>query len=166
MGHLKVPLLVSWKNHIKPNTSTTARVSNMDIFPTLLSIVGLAIPEDRIIDGKNITDILTDKSQASPHDKLFFYHYDDPAAVLVDNWKYYENANTYVWPVPVNRRGNFSEIITRKLMGNLDKTLFNLNQDPNEDYNVSQHFPQKVDSMQRLIDDWKTVMATNIEGWK
>ena len=165
-GAFKVPLLVSWKNHIKPNTSTSARVSNMDIFPTLLSIVGLATPEDRIIDGKNITDILTGKSQASPHDKLFFYHYDDPAAVLVDNWKYYENANTYVWPVPVNRRGNFSEIITRKLMGNLDKTLFNLNQDPNEDYNVSQHFPQKVDSMQRLIDDWKTVMATNIEGWK
>lgn len=165
-GAFKVPLLVSWKNHIAPNTSTTARVSNMDLFPTLLSVAGLTPPEDRIIDGKNIIDILTGKSQASSHDKLFFYHYEDPAAVLVDGWKYYPNANTYVWPVPVNRRGNFSELTTRKLMGDLDKTLFNLNQDPNEDYNVSHHYPSKVDSMQRLIDDWKASMAANQAGWK
>ena len=162
----KVPLIVSWKNKIKPNSIADARIMNIDIFPTLLSAAGLETPQDRIIDGINIMDILTSKSQKSPHDKLFFYHYEDPAAVLVGDWKYIDNPNTYVWPVPVNKKGTLTEKMSVDIFGTMNPYLYNLKTDPNEDYNTARNYPQKVDSMQKVVNNWKIDMAKNREGWK
>lgn len=165
-GSFKVPFMVSWKGHTPPNTTCDATVMNFDIFPTLLNIVGLENPQDRIIDGKNILDLWTGKSKESPHDKLFFYHYDQPEAVWVKNdWKYYSNPSHYVWPTPVDRVGTVTEKMTHEFFGDRSSNLYNLKLDPTESYNLSEHYPARIDSMSKLLMSWKAEMANNTEGW-
>lgn len=55
----RVPLLVRWPGHIKPGVNTDAMVSWVDIFPTLIDLVGGDVSED--IDGRSFADVLSGK---------------------------------------------------------------------------------------------------------
>jgi len=91
---------------------------NIDLFPTLLPLAGLELPQDRIIDGKNIGGLLVGKQKKTPHDILYFYHYEELEGARAGNWKYFRNINHYVWPQPVDKpttilgkraKGNFGD---------------------------------------------------------
>ncbi|KAA0725235.1 Arylsulfatase G [Triplophysa tibetana] len=62
-GH-RVPTVVAWPKKIKPNSTSNALLSGMDIFPTILSLVGVKPPSDRHYDGIDITDILLNDSNS------------------------------------------------------------------------------------------------------
>lgn len=57
---IRVPLLIVWPGHIKPNSQTDAMVSWIDIFPTLLEVTGCKMPAD--LDGKSFKNILEGKT--------------------------------------------------------------------------------------------------------
>lgn len=165
-GGFKVPLLVSWKNKILPNSVAKARVSNLDIFPTLLDIVGLDLPNDRIIDGKNISDILFGKTDQTPHEKIIFYQYEKPIALIMNDHKYYTNYHSYTWPVPLNKNGTFTYTLTKKHMGKNTRYLFNLNTDADENYNIIHHQANRSNDMQKALDEWDINLKNNTGGWK
>ncbi|KAM7381898.1 hypothetical protein PAMA_012652 [Pampus argenteus] len=56
-GH-RVPTVAYWPGVILANTTSTALLSGMDIFPTLLSLAGITPPSDRRYDGIDATNIL------------------------------------------------------------------------------------------------------------
>uniref|UniRef100_A0A671P9M5 Arylsulfatase G n=1 Tax=Sinocyclocheilus anshuiensis TaxID=1608454 RepID=A0A671P9M5_9TELE len=60
-GH-RVPTVVAWPKKIKPNSTSSALLSGLDIFPTILSLAGVKPPTDRRYDGTDITDILLNDS--------------------------------------------------------------------------------------------------------
>ncbi|KAK3528928.1 hypothetical protein QTP70_012857 [Hemibagrus guttatus] len=60
-GH-RVPSVVIWPRNISPNTTSSALLSGMDIFPTILSLAGVDLPSDRHYDGIDITHILLNGS--------------------------------------------------------------------------------------------------------
>ncbi|GIY87915.1 arylsulfatase D [Caerostris extrusa] len=70
-GGIRVPSIVSW-----PGTDFKGEInyttSQMDLFPTIMEIAGILIPEDRIIDGKSMIPLLKGKS-GSRHQILFHY---------------------------------------------------------------------------------------------
>ncbi|XP_029933463.1 arylsulfatase G [Myripristis murdjan] len=56
-GH-RVPTVAYWPGKIPANTTSSALLSGMDIFPTLLSLAGLQPPSDRRYDGIDATNVL------------------------------------------------------------------------------------------------------------
>merc|ERR1712022_81926 len=62
-----------WKGQITPNTRTSEVVSSMDLFPTACKLAGIELPEDRVYDGKDMSDILLNDDGKTKHDFLFFY---------------------------------------------------------------------------------------------
>jgi arylsulfatase A-like enzyme len=101
-GAFRVPAMIRWPGHIKPNTWSTDIVSGLDWFPTLLAAAGNPNIKDQLLkgegpggmvhkvhlDGYNILPYLTAQEAHSPrHD--FFYFDDDGELVAVrhDNWK-------------------------------------------------------------------------------
>lgn len=52
----RVPFLVRWPGHIESGTETDAMVSWVDIFPTLIDLVGGRVPDD--IDGRSFAKVL------------------------------------------------------------------------------------------------------------
>jgi arylsulfatase len=101
-GGFRVPTAVRWPGHIAPDTVTNEIVSHQDWLPTLMAAVGDAEIKEKLLkghqaigrnynvhlDGHNILDLLTGKSDKSPRDK-FFYVSDDGKllAIRTGDWK-------------------------------------------------------------------------------
>ncbi|XP_033124455.1 arylsulfatase G-like isoform X1 [Anneissia japonica] len=56
-GH-REPSFAYWLNHIKPGSVSDSILSAMDIYPTLASLAGIALPSDREYDGIDISGVL------------------------------------------------------------------------------------------------------------
>lgn len=58
-GGVRVPAFAVWPGKIKRGTRDDAVLSTLDYFPTVQSVVGYQMPDQRPIDGENIMPILT-----------------------------------------------------------------------------------------------------------
>ncbi|XP_068126013.1 steryl-sulfatase isoform X2 [Hyperolius riggenbachi] len=72
-GGIRVPGLVLWPGVIEPGSVINDPTSNMDIFPTVVHLSGSTIPQDRIIDGKDLLPLVQGKTATSDHEFLFHY---------------------------------------------------------------------------------------------
>jgi arylsulfatase A-like enzyme len=70
-GGLRVPAIVRYPGVVKPGTVSDAPTVGMDWFKTILAATGIAVPNDRILDGIDLTPLL--KGQESPNDRSFFW---------------------------------------------------------------------------------------------
>ncbi|XP_053716895.1 arylsulfatase G-like [Synchiropus splendidus] len=61
-GH-RVPTVAYWPGAIQANSTSSALLSGMDIFTTLLALAGVAPPSDRRYDGIDASDILLHGAQ-------------------------------------------------------------------------------------------------------
>jgi uncharacterized sulfatase len=159
-GH-RVPFVARAPGLIPPGRVCEALASNLDLFPTCLNAAGLGLPEDRVIDGRNITGLLTGDSHVSPHDHLFLYHHGEVEGVRSGSWKYYRNTNHYTWPMPVNKRlGGLANHTEGPL-----PLLINLGTDPGEAYNLAMNHPEVVEELELLLNQWETEMEANPLGF-
>jgi uncharacterized sulfatase len=163
-GGFRVPLIAKWPGHIPAGNLCQEPAMNIDIFPTMLNLAHIDLPKDRIIDGKNIGGLLTNKEKKSPHDVLYFYHYEELEGVRSGNWKYFRNINHYVWPQPVDKptttfgkiaKGNFAAC----------PNLYNLEYDRAESYDVSARYPDICRKLENTMTQWQKEIKKNPGGW-
>ncbi len=90
---LRVPLLVRWPGVTKPGMVVPQMVSNLDFYPTLLTMLGVRVPDDFKRDGMNVAPLL--RGEASPGREMLFFQYDlhNTASarlrgVRTERWKY------------------------------------------------------------------------------
>ena len=87
-GGPRVPCLVRWPGRTPASKVCDEIVTTMDIMPTFAHLAGAEIPKDRIIDGKDVTDLITGKEgAASPHEAFYTYNYLRLTAVRSGKWK-------------------------------------------------------------------------------
>jgi arylsulfatase A-like enzyme len=86
-GALRVPFVVRWPGKIAAGTSSDEIVHEMDLFPTLAKIAGGKVPDDRIIDGIDVSDFLLGKTIKSGRDGFIVYMGNDIFGVKWRNWK-------------------------------------------------------------------------------
>lgn len=148
-GGMRVPLVVRWPGHIKPNTVMTDIVASLDWVPTLVDIAGGpkgdGLKEEiekgaypgivkTTLDGMDVRDYLEGKTPNSPRDHFFYYSGKDPSAVRYKNWKMYfamvsddpagfvYGVQPYSWTQVVNiKRDPFETSV-----GTQQKTLFGM----------------------------------------
>ena len=71
-GGQRVPMIARWPGRLPAGVVSDAMAMNIDVFPTLLSLAGLPLPQDRMIDGRDLSAVLT-SGAASPHEQLFYF---------------------------------------------------------------------------------------------
>jgi len=71
-GGLRVPALLEWPAQYK-NKSITTPASTSDIYPTLLAITGAKVEKQPLLDGIDLTDILTGKMKQRSN-PIGFWH--------------------------------------------------------------------------------------------
>jgi arylsulfatase A-like enzyme len=163
-GGFRVPFIVKWPGHTKPGTVSSEPVVNLDIFPTLLSLAGIESPSDRIIDGKNIGELLSGQNQKSPHGSIYFYHYDQLEGIRSGKWKYFRKLNRYVWPVPLDAEA-LPSAMGKKQLGNRGPLLYDLSIDPGENYNVINTYPDIAVKMENMLVEWEEQIKKNPRGF-
>ncbi|MBI2825365.1 MAG: sulfatase [Planctomycetia bacterium] len=68
-GGYRVPCIVRWPGHVPAGKTNDGLAVMMDVFATALAATGVAPPEGRTIDGRDLVPMLT--GGKSPHDVIF-----------------------------------------------------------------------------------------------
>jgi uncharacterized sulfatase len=159
-GH-RVPFLARAPGLIPPGSECRALASNLDLFPTCLAAAGVALPQDRVIDGADMTDLLAGRSTESPHDYLFLYHQGELEGVRAGDWKYFRETSHYAWPMPANKKLGH---LNNHTQGPLP-LLHNLKTDPSESYNLAGRHPEVVKRLEAAMTTWDSQMEANRVGF-
>jgi len=64
-GH-RVPGIFYWPGTIEPNPYAQEPASTLDILPTIFGLVGVSIPNDRTLDGRDLRSLLVPGHQLEP----------------------------------------------------------------------------------------------------
>ena len=150
-GGQRVPCIMRWPGTIPEGVICNKLTCAMDILPTLASITGAALPENKI-DGVSLLPLLLGDTNASPrHEFYYYYETNSLEAVQSDFWKLVlpHKGRTYRnmkpgsdgWPGSTG-----TETIN-------EPQLYDLRRDPGEWYDVSQYFPDKVKELLVLADE-------------
>ena len=59
-GGFRLPLIVAWPGQIEAGQTCEQVATSMDFLPTFAGLAGADVPDDRILDGKDITPLLND----------------------------------------------------------------------------------------------------------
>lgn len=180
-GGLRVPFIAWWPGRITAGRVCGEPCMNIDFFPTLLSMAGLTLPSDRVIDGRNIGGLLDGSEKQSPHDMLFFFHMNELEGVRSGRWKYFRNINQYVFPVPNDKTSTMVGTLSQggyayesKGEGKKKKSvsilsslplLYDLELDPGESYNVVDQYPGVAQKMEKMMTRWEREFVKNPRGW-
>ncbi|XP_073091928.1 arylsulfatase G isoform X5 [Manis javanica] len=68
-GH-RVPAVAYWPGRVPINVTSTALLSVLDIFPTVVALAGAGLPQGRHFDGLDVSEVLFGRSQTG-HRVLF-----------------------------------------------------------------------------------------------
>uniref|UniRef100_A0A803J3F4 Arylsulfatase family member H n=2 Tax=Xenopus tropicalis TaxID=8364 RepID=A0A803J3F4_XENTR len=93
-GAIRVPGIFRWPGVFPANTIIDEPTSLMDIYTTVIKLGGGKLPEDRIIDGKDLVPLMQGLDSVSPHDFMFHYCTDQLHTV-----RWYQKSNHTVWKV-------------------------------------------------------------------
>lgn len=87
-GH-RVPMIARWSGVLPAGQTSDAMAMNIDFFPTLLGLVGVTLPTDRIIDGRDLRSVW-ERGAPTPHEYLYYFPAfgEDPDAVRDQRFKY------------------------------------------------------------------------------
>ena len=86
-GSLRVPFLIRWPGKIPAKQVSNDVVHQIDLFPTLASIVGTELPEDRVYDGVDQSDFLMGKSEKSARESVIIYIGNELFGAKWRHWK-------------------------------------------------------------------------------
>ena len=71
-GGIRSPSFAYWKGMIEPFSRSSEVVSSLDVMPTLSSLAGVDLPPNRVIDGRDMSDVIL-RNGKSKHEFLFIY---------------------------------------------------------------------------------------------
>ena len=141
-GGQRVPFLAHWPGKIPAGTVSSQPAMNIDLYPTLISLAGGQLPDDRPIDGKDIFPLLTG-SNISPHEALFLFNRDRIAGVRSGQWKLV---------VETRYRAALNSFEHSSYYGP-DGLLFDLRNDPGETYSFTREYPEIVQRMRTHLQN-------------
>ena len=72
-GGTRVPLMWSWPGRIAAGTTSAAVVGHIDLYPTVLDLLGMEKPAQQKIDGVSYARVL--KGEGTPERKAFFNYF-------------------------------------------------------------------------------------------
>ena len=158
-GGVRVPFVARWPGRIPAGTESDEAITGMDLLPTLTKLAGGGVPEDRVIDGKDIWPLLAGKPNAkSPHDAVYYLRGRGVQAIRVGDWKY--RMATDKPPKVKKSKGqpagdNKSKKVTVE-------TLYNLNDDIGEKVNLLDEHPEIAQRLKRQLATFEKDLRKNL----
>ncbi|NJM54817.1 MAG: sulfatase-like hydrolase/transferase [Verrucomicrobiae bacterium] len=87
-GGVRVPFIARWPGKIPANRVIDEPVTIMDMLPTFVSLAGGSVPQDRVIDGKDIWPVIVGTDGAkSPHDAIYYLRGNSVDGIGAGDWK-------------------------------------------------------------------------------
>ena len=141
-GGSRVPCIVRWPGKVPKNRVSDAIFATIDFMPTFAKLAGFSVPDDRLIDGVDQSELLFGKSKEGSRDTFFY----QGNGVRHGKWKYLKAKHD----VPGYARDKKREKV---------EELYDLNSDIGETTNLAERYPRKVAQLKALMEaadygDW------------
>jgi arylsulfatase A len=154
-GH-RVPAIAWWPGRVKPGTETDELGISLDVMPTILSLAGVKVPRNHLLDGVDISPVFL-KQETLPARPLFWFYIGNSGnrqeALRDGPWK-------MVVEHPKATPGTFE---------NKAVALYNLDQDVGETTDLSTQYPDRTSTMlEQITKKYHEVMDTSTRqpgGW-
>ncbi|MFI3249144.1 MAG: sulfatase-like hydrolase/transferase [Rikenellaceae bacterium] len=166
-GGIRIPMMISYPDQIKPNRATNSIVSAMDIFPTIVAYTGGEAPE---FDGKSLVPVIK-KPKTEIHDVLAWDvgtilspSATEPMsgyAVRKGDWKMtYNCADNHIsWTIDDDGYASYFTPLSYPT----GLTLHNLKDDPQELRDLSKENPEKLEELLTIYKEWRAQMPDPIK---
>ncbi len=134
-GGMREPTIMRWPGQIPAGSVCDEIAATIDLLPTIARLTGAEVPDDRVIDGKDIWPLLSGRKDAkTPHDAYFYYRGTKLEAVRVENWK---------------------------LRRTKEIELFDLDKDISETTNLAEANPEVVQRLLGVMDEFDAELKAN-----
>jgi arylsulfatase A-like enzyme len=143
-GGMRVPAVFYWPGRIKPGIVMDMGAT-LDLFPTVCSLAGADTPDDRMVDGYDLSPVLFD-GQASPRESMIYYR---------GEMVYAARKGTYKAHFITEGSYGMGEGRTEHSI----PLLFQLEHDPGENYDIAAQHPEILEEISQLVEEHrKTVI--------
>lgn len=178
-GGIREAAFAHWKGQIDPFSRSAQVVSSMDVFPTLSALAKVPLPQDRVFDGRDMSQVLLARDGRSAHEFLFIYGADckaglcsggggncakdgGPAAVRYGRWKAHWCTGPGLGGCDGCEIKNYSEAQGGPL-------LFDIEQDPSEGIPLNADGqpptdPEAAEALRRIRQAYAVEKATFVYG--
>ena len=148
-GGIRVPAIVRWPGHTRAGETSSEPLSNVDILPTLAAIAGISAPDDRVIDGSNMSPVFRGENvnRSVPLHWHFYDPWGGPQSVLRQgDWMIGAS-----WDVgdfhPLKAYYDMAEATTIQNSKLADFELYNLADDIHQDQDLADEHPARLEAM-------------------
>ena len=130
-GGFRVPFAIQWKGKLPKGSVYKNPVSSLDLAGTIVALAGVAIPEEKPLDGVNLIPYLNGKNKSKPHETIYLRQFD---------------RNRYAV-----RNGNEKIVILWK---GGSPSLYDLSNDIAEENDLAKERPDRVREIDELRKKW------------
>lgn len=143
-GH-RVPFIVRWPGHVKPDSRSDQLVCLVDFMATAAEIIGLKLPDDAAEDSISFVPALTAKKNSSARQAIVHHSINGSFAIREGHWKLALCPGSGGWSNP--RPGQGDRNLPRD-------QLFDLSADIGEQTNLADKHPDTVTRLTALLTDY------------
>lgn len=137
-GGMREPAIVWWPGRIPAGAISQELGTTMDIFTTSLILAGADVPDDRVIDGVDLSPVLF-ATGSGPRKTVFYYRGTRLMAVRQGPWKaHYITQPAYGGGGPKEHD---------------PPLLYQLEHDPSEKYDVSKQHPEVIAAIAEVVKE-------------
>ena len=150
-GGTRVPFIVTWPGKVDRGSVSDDLINVMDMFATVAEIAGDGLPNNKDIapDSFSFLPSLLKRNNNHPRTSMVTADSKGMLAVRMGDWKYIDN--TPPEGFPEDRMNQFRNEILE---------LYNLADDPAEQNNLVNTFPQKAQELQEELNRIRKVSST------
>jgi arylsulfatase A-like enzyme len=153
-GGMRVPAYVIWPGKVRPGTVSDQMAMNIDLFPTVLSTLGIPLPADRVIDGRDISGLCA--GGPTPHDYLYYVTAFSGEYQAIRNAQYkYRTLISEKWPLAPTGAG---------VPYGSKPSLYRMEGD-NESLDLTLKHPEIAKTLSTKLAAFKADAEANPRGW-
>lgn len=142
-GGMRVPGIAWWPGRIPAGRIQRTMACTMDLFTTTVALADAALPEDRVIDGRDIRPLLFDTGTVE-RDAYFFYRGTQLYAARKGNFKaHFKTRAGYNQPKPEEHN---------------PPLLYNLKIDPSETHNISSQHSDVITAIEQSVENHRSTL--------
>jgi len=149
-GGVREPCIMRWPGKIPAGSVCNELAATIDLLPTIAGLVGVELPADRVIDGKDIWPLISARPGAkSPHQVYCYYYYaNELHAVRSGKWKLHFPHRYRSLKGEPGSGGKPGPYVIKRI----GLALFDLENDVGETTNVADQHPEVVKRLEALAE--------------
>lgn len=143
-GGVRVPWIICWPGVTAPGSLSAVPIMTIDLYPTVLEMLGLPDAPDHRSDGISLVPLL--RGQGHLPERAIFWHYPH----------YHPGGAT---PYSAVRQGDWKFIY---FFEDNHGELYNLKDDPEETRELSGQFPDKAAELRKMLETWRSEVGAQL----